>query len=66
MAVIKWEKAGTKMTSMAWTTEKDLRLFILSKFSAKALDIAKLYADLEKERADRGPAVEVDAKKMVA
>lgn len=65
-AVIKWEKTGDKTTSMAWTTEKDLRLFILSKFSAKALDIAKLYAELEKERAERGPVVEVDAKKMVA
>ncbi len=65
-AVIKWEKAEGKPTSMAWTTEKDLRLFILSKFTMKPIEIAKLYTELEKERAERGPAVEVDAKKMVA
>lgn len=64
-AVIKWEKAGGKPTSMAWTTEKDLRLFVLSKFTMKPIEIAKLYTELEKERAERGPAVEVDAKKMV-
>lgn len=66
VAVIKWEKAGNKPTSMAWTTEKDLRLFILSKFSAKPNEIAKLYEELEKERVQNGAAVEVDAKKMVA
>lgn len=65
-AVIKWEKTGGKPTSMAWTTEKDLRLFILSKFTMKPIEIAKLYTELEKERSERGPAVEVDAKKMVA
>ena len=27
-AVIKWEKAGDKPTSMTWSTEKDIRLFI--------------------------------------
>ena len=66
VAVIKWEKTGHKTTPMAWTTEKDLRLFILSKFAAKPTEIAKLYAELEKERADGGSSVEVDAKKMVA
>ncbi len=66
VAVIKWEKTGNKNTSMAWTTEKDLRLFILSKFDPKATEIAKLYTELEKERAESGPSVEVDAKKMVA
>ena len=65
-AVIKWEKTGGNPTSMAWTTEKDLRLFILSKFTMKPIEIAKLYTELEKERAERGSAVEVDAKKMVA
>lgn len=66
VAVIKWEKTGNKPTPMAWTTEKDLRLFILSKFAAKPTEIAKLYAELEKERAESGSSVEVDAKKMVA
>jgi len=66
VAVIKWEKTGTKTTPMAWTTEKDLRLFTLSKLVSKPTEIARLYAELEKERAESGPSVEVDAKKMVA
>jgi hypothetical protein len=64
VAVMKWEKAGTKPTTMAWTTEKDLRLFVLSKCAAKPMEIAKLYAELEKERAEKGTAVEIDAKKI--
>jgi len=66
VAVIKWEKTGNKTTSMAWTTEKDLRLFVLSKLVAKPTEIAKLYAELEKKRAESGSLVEIDAKKMAA
>ena len=66
VAVIKWEKAGNKPTPMAWTTEKDLRLFVLSKFVAKPAEIAKLYAELEKERGESSSSVEVDANKMAA
>jgi hypothetical protein len=66
VAVIKWEKTDSKPTAMAWTTEKDLRLFVLSKCAAKPTEIAKLYAKLEKEQADSGIAVEVDIEKMAA
>ena len=66
VAVIKWEKAGNKPTPMAWSTEKDLRLFILSKLVPKPIEIAKLYNELEKERAESGPAIEIDAKEMAA
>jgi hypothetical protein len=66
VAVMKWERAGSKPTAMAWTTEKDLRLFVLTKFTSKPVEIATLYAELEKERAGRGPSVEVDARKMAA
>jgi hypothetical protein len=66
VAVIKWEKAGSKPTPMAWTTEKDMRLFILSKFFPKPIELAKLYAGLERERAEKGPSVEIDANKMAA
>ena len=66
VAVIKWEKANSKPTAMAWTTEKDLRLFILSKCAARPTEIAKLYEELEEQRSDKGPSVEVDAKKIAA
>ena len=65
VAVIKWQRAKNKPTSMAWTTEKDLRLFVLSQFEPKAAEMAELYADLEKERRAVSSAVDVDAK-MVA
>ncbi len=64
VAVIKWEKTDNKPTPMAWTTEKDLRLFVLSKFAPKAAEIAELYAQLEKERNSAASAVDVDAKKV--
>ena len=65
VAVIKWEKSKNKPTAMAWATEKDLRLFVLSKLQPKASEIAALYAELEKERREATSGVDVDAK-MVA
>ncbi len=66
VAVIKWEKTKNKPTTMIWTTEKDLRLFILSKFNSKSFEIVKLYNELEKKRSEKISQVEVDAKKMAA
>src|SRR3989338_2931031 len=40
--VIKWEKTKTKTTEMAWTTEKDIRLFVLSNLEASPKEIAEL------------------------
>ena len=34
VAVIKWERANRVATAMNWTTEKDIRLFILCKLGA--------------------------------
>lgn len=65
VAVIKWEKAKSKATPMAWTTEKDLRLFALSRLNPKASEIVALYAELEKQRKESPPGVDIDAK-MVA
>ena len=65
VAVIKWERSKNKSTAMAWTTEKDLRLFTLSKLEAKPSEISALYAELEKERGTSASGVDVDAK-MVA
>lgn len=65
VAVIKWERANNKPTVMAWTTEKDLRLFILSKLEGKPNEISVLYTELERERVASSSGVEVDAK-MVA
>ncbi|KXK07126.1 MAG: hypothetical protein UZ03_NOB001000321 [Nitrospira sp. OLB3] len=36
VAVLKWEKAKNQPTAMSWTTEKDIRLFVLSKLAELA------------------------------
>ena len=42
-AVIKWEKKKDNATKMAWTTEKDIRLFILGELKKRATELQKLY-----------------------
>ena len=51
-AVIRWEKTRDKPTKMAWTTEKDIRLFILDELNKKASEFYKLYRILVKEASD--------------
>lgn len=48
--VIKWEKKGDKATGMAWSTEKDMRLFVLFKLGKPAKRFAGLYEDLAEKR----------------
>jgi hypothetical protein len=45
VAVMKWEKMKNQATVMNWATEKDIRLFILAKLTAKAQEFAKFYGD---------------------
>jgi hypothetical protein len=65
-AVIKWEKNGGRPTPMNWTTEKDIRLFVLSKLSKDAKQIAELYAALEESRKPKLAAIHLDAQKIAA
>jgi len=48
-AVIKWEKTKDNLTKMAWTTEKDIRLFILDELNKRATELHKLYKALVEE-----------------
>jgi hypothetical protein len=65
-AVMKWEKAGIKPTAMSWATEKDLRLFTLSKTGSHPVAVAELYSNLEREAPTHTNPVEIDAGKMAA
>ncbi|MBF0363880.1 MAG: hypothetical protein HQK49_22870 [Oligoflexia bacterium] len=65
-AVIKWEKKSDNSTDMAWTTEKDIRLFIIDHISKKAEDLRKLYRALNEEAKSVVKPIEIDSKKMVA
>jgi DNA-binding transcriptional regulator YiaG len=46
-AVLKWEKQYDKGTNMTWSTEKDIRLFILDELEKKAAALRELYHFLE-------------------
>jgi hypothetical protein len=65
-AVIKWEKAKSHPTKMNWTTEKDIRLFILSKLSADPSKFAGLYGELQTPAKNRATPIQVDGMKIAA
>jgi len=46
-AVLKWEKMSDQPTKMNWTTEKDLRLFIIKHTVNKPKILDELYGKLE-------------------
>ena len=63
VAVLKWEKVKDHPTVMSWTTEKDIRLFIISKLSKNSAEIAKLYGFLEKLPKEKPAPLDVDLEK---
>ena len=64
--MIKWEKTKTKATEMAWTTEKDIRLFVLSNLGASSKEITELYEKLESHPSNASFMVELDTTKIAA
>lgn len=65
-AVIKWEKTKDKSTKMAWTTEKDIRLFILDELNRRAIELHKLYKALVEEAVEPKNPIRVDAEEIAA
>jgi len=66
VAVLKWEKAKAHPTAMSWTTEKDIRLFILSRLYATPAELAGLYAELEKLPASKVTSLHLDLTEIAA
>lgn len=64
-AVMKWEAAKQKATSMNWSTEKDIRLFVLSRLGEDKSIIA-VYKQLEVPASAKAVVVDFDAKKVAA
>ncbi|MFI5355535.1 MAG: helix-turn-helix domain-containing protein [Desulfobaccales bacterium] len=56
VAVHKWEKRGNQPTGMGWSTEKDLRLFIVSGLSKDPKAVGLLYAQLTEQGAPKPAA----------
>ena len=65
-AVVKWEKSEDEPTNMSWSTEKDLRLFILSQLESKPAEFADLYNELEQLKPAQKRIIKVDLNDMAA
>jgi hypothetical protein len=63
--VIKWEKSKDDPTGMNWASEKDLRLFTLSKLSDQTEALASLYQELEHTKAVRKQTIQLDAEETL-
>ena len=65
-AVIKWERKQDKATRMIWSTEKDIRLFILNELKRRATEFHELYQTLENEADEDKTPVALDATELAA
>lgn len=65
-AVVKWEKKEDKSTKMAWTTEKDIRLFILDELRRKATELHRLYKSLKEEAKEPKYPLKINLEKVAA
>jgi hypothetical protein len=66
VGVMKWEKTEDRPTTMNWSTEKDIRLFVLSRLDAKAHEFASLYNELQELPEGKLHPIHLDAKKLAA
>jgi transcriptional regulator with XRE-family HTH domain len=66
VGVIKWEKIKNASTAMSWSTEKDIRLFVLTRLAAKAQEFANLYDDLQELPSGKPEPIHLDVKKIAA
>lgn len=60
VAVLKWEGAKDHITAVTWATEKDIRLFLLSKTTSNPDDLAILYHNLEDKKEEKSRPLQVD------
>lgn len=66
VAVLKWERAENRPVATHWTTEKDIRLFVLTQLKAKPGDLARLYEELEMQPARKAEPIHLDAMELAA
>lgn len=65
-AVLKWERSGQHATGMSWTTEKDLRLFALSKLAPRAQQFVLVYERLVQVAPEKEQSIKIDWEKKTA
>ena len=65
-AVKKWENAGDGPTNMAWSTEKDIRLFVLMHGDPEASAFRQCYLDLIDEPSSVSAPIHLDLEVLAA
>ena len=66
VAVLKWERTGSKPTGMGWSTEKDIRLFVSQKLDMKPVDFMAVYNKLETAAKQKSAGIKLGAEKIAA
>ena len=66
VAVLKWEQRANKPTGMAWSTEKDIRLFIHQQLSGPSRAFVQLYEQLAHVTPSRPSRITLHAEKLAA
>ena len=66
VGVMKWEKSLNRPTVMNWTTEKDIRLFVLTRLKVKVQEFVSLYEELQLAPVGKVEPIHLDAKKLAA
>lgn len=59
-AVKKWEQTKSKPAKMGWSTEKDIRLFILESLGKRAKRLGEAYVELARPAPPRPRAITLD------
>lgn len=65
-AVLKWEKSADRQTGMSWSTEKDIRLFIVKSLKGSDKQLSDLYSALELVAPETAPRIKLDVEKVAA
>ncbi len=60
-AVMKWERAGSRGTGMGWSTEKDIRLDVISRLEEQPGRFFKIYRELECQPTRKSAPLALDA-----
>lgn len=63
-AVKKWENTGENPTSMSWSTEKDIRLFVLSHGGVDPRDFQTCYQELITAPMVKPAPIHIDLERM--
>jgi hypothetical protein len=59
-AVLKWENAGSRSTGMGWSTEKDIRLDVISRLKDQPGRFYRIYRDLESQPTRKAAPLALD------